>query len=915
MFDTFDLARIDPITPDLDPLLTYDEITEVQLFELPAGDTNPADGTWVEAANDPCPTACDGTFPGYNLTASEAADTIGFRLTYIESPTRADRLGTPGAPPVGSGVAASTGNNRHTHPVFELRDARRSNPNLPVTADQLYNTATEGLVNNTVRLDPYWHVTDTTPILTRTAADTILITDVPLTIDATKTWGGGPLGIPQAGVPQSEYPTGRVTITASNTTPAKIDQLTITEPDTSNQGPESCTTNPFDQFNLVDFATITSPGDIGATDVTTTLTSQGGGTTTYTRDQALALTESELTDVVAMTVTYTGRINAATTTVNPTATVTFDSRLRTTDRTTGAAPQPDTTVCDQTHVNGADMVDFPGFTKDQDAYREADIDLVPQGIDVIAGKSFDPTSITEPSHGPVTITLSGQPDGPTGSGSPPSRAVEMVLTDNTPTFWNAYDFTSLDDVTFTNPINQIQVDAFTGGTWSVVAGQPVLTGGSWHTGTPTAGPALSPPHGVTATQVQGLRFTFTRSDGANWENPADPTQTISFTVGRRDTLNTGGPVLPDLAQNPPAPGETSPGVTTNTATAEAISSDVDANGHPLTAFDDADATIVYKHANNAVQVRKTPTGDTVAPGTPFKYTMTFTNAGDVDITNPVITDVFPSDAQGPQIQLGPDPAYTFAITGGAGMPTNPADVTIDASDTGIVFTFPAGSTLPIGATYTITYMAETRPGLPAGTQFTNTVGVTADRPWDACDGGTGGGLDPASGQCQAVATNTVTSAGAIEVTKEVHAQGSDVLGVAIDPLWLSTPPSCTADADGFYARPCIPIAQPGGTITWRWHFENSGNLPLTGSSASTGYRPPATQWPPPPTWPDSASGNPCSPATGPACRASTAPTTSITPPGRTGVTAPKPRTVSCSAQPLTGRNGRPVNPSRWTRPA
>ncbi len=827
VFDSFDLVRIDPITPDLDPLLTYDEITEVQLYELPAGDTNPADGAWVEASNDPCPAACDGTFPGYNLTTSEVTNTIGFRLTYVESPTRADRLGTPDAPPVGSGVAESTGNNRKIHPVFQLRDVRRSDPNTPVTAEQLYNTATEGLVDNSVRLDPFWHVDDPTPILTRTADDAILITDVPLTIDATKTWGGGPLGIPQPGVPQSQYPTGRVTVTGSNTTPAKLDQLVITDPDTSNEGPESCTTNPFDKFNLVDFATITPPADIGATDVTITLTRQGGGTTNFTRDQALALTESDLTDVVGMTITYTGRIDAATTAGNPTAAVTFDTRLRTNDRTTGAAPQPNTTVCNQTHVQGADMVDFPGFTKSQDAFRQAEIDLAPRGIDVIAGKSFDPTSITEPSHGPVTVTLSGQPVGPSGSGSPPSRAVEMVLTDDSPTFWNTYDLSSLNDVTFTNPINRVEVDAFTGGTWSVVAGKPVLTGGSWHTGTPTAGPALSLPSGVTATQVQGLRFTFTRSDGANWENPADPTQDISFSVTRRDTLHTGGRVLTDLAQNPPAPGEPSPGVTTNTTTADVVSSDVDANGNPLTASDDADATILFHHANNAVQVGKTPTGDTLSPGAPFKYTMTFTNTGDVDITNPIITDVFPADAQGPQIQLAPDPAYSFAITGGTGMPTDPAQVTIGASETGIVFTFPSGSTLPIGATYIITYMALTRPGLAAGTQFTNTVGIASDRPWDACDGGTGGGLDPSTGQCQAIATNTVTSAGAIAVSKQVKAQGSDVLGVAIDPLFVSSLGiDCTANADGFYVRPCIPIAEPGGNITWRWQFVNSGNLPL-----------------------------------------------------------------------------------------
>ena len=298
-------------------------------------------------------------------------------------------------------------------------------------------------------------------------------------------------------------------------------------------------------------------------------------------------------------------------------------------------------------------------------------------------------------------------------------------------------------------------------------------------------------------------------------------------MNRRDTLNTGGPVPSDLTGSTPAPGETVAGDATDTTTATVTSSDKDAAGNPLTDSDTADATVHYRHANNAVQIRKTPNGDTEAPGVPFKYTVTVKNTGNVDVTNPVITDVFPSDAQGPQIELAPDPNYSFAIAGGTGMPTDPADVTTDASATGIVFTFPDGSTLPVGATYTISFSVVTRPGLAAGTEFTNTVGVTGDRPWDACDNGGSNTVDPSTGQCRTTATDTVISAGAVAVSKQVKAEGSDVLGVAIDPLFVTRPAvNCVPNAAGFYTRPCIPIAQPGGAITWRWHFVNAGNLPL-----------------------------------------------------------------------------------------
>ena len=823
VFDTFDLVRIDPITPSLDPWLTYDQITKVQLYELPAGSTDPTAGSWVDAPGDPCPSACDGTFPGYTLTAAQRAVTIGFRLTYIESPTRVDRLAPPGTPAVGSGVAASTGNDRHIHPVFQLRDVRRSDATKPVVHQDVYNAPPdEGVVKNTVRLDPYWNVDDTIPILTRTASDTILITNVDVTVDGTKTWTGGPLGIPQPGVPQSDYPTSTVTVTASNTTPSKIDRLVIADPDTSNQGGSSCLTSPFDTFNLTGFDAITPPGDIGASGVTVHLTPGPGGKTDYTRDEALALTESQLVGVTGMTVTYAGRLNYGD--PAPTATVTYHVRLRTANRTTSAAPEPGS-VCNQAHVQAADMVDFPGYTDAADAYRQAQIELQAQGIGVTAGKSFDPTSITEPSHGPSTVTLSGQPSGP-------SRTVTMALEDSASssaaTFFNAYDFDALAPVTWVSPVNQVTVDAYVGGTWSIVGGTPVLTGGHWELGTtPTVAPdtTLHLPAAVTdPTQVQGMRFTFTRTDGANWENPANPKQTVSFSVLRRDTLHTGGPVPSDLKGSPPAPGETVAGDTTDTTTATVTSSDHDANGHPLTADDSAGATIHYAHATNAVQIRKTPNGETESPGAPFTYTVPIKNTGNVDITNLVVTDVFPADAGGPQIQLAPDPGYTFALTGGTGMPTDPADVTIVETATGLTFTFPAGSRLPIGATYTISFNVVTRPGLPANTRFTNTVGVTGDRPWDQCNNGSTNTVET-DGSCQTKATNTVISAGAISVNKKVKAQGSDVLGVAIDPLSKSKL-TCRADADGFYARPCVPMAQPGGDITWRMHFVNTGNLPL-----------------------------------------------------------------------------------------
>lgn len=799
VYDVFDLVRIDPITAAADPHLAFDQITSVQLYSR-------SSGSWQAATNDPCPAACDGTFPGVSLTAAESADSIGFRLVYVESPTRAQRVTKPTDPPVGTGVAASLGKDRHVHPVMRLRDELRSNNDIPVTEDHEYNiTGEDGQIRNTARLIG---VFDDATVVTATDSDDIALRDVPVTVNASKKWTGGPMSRPADGVPGDQYPTGRLTIGGTNTTPAKVDRLVITDP--------SGGTDPFDAYNVVEFTAITTPASIGAADLQIVL---NGGTTCTTaapctRAQALALTEAQLTDVTGLTLTYTGRINAG-----ATATATFDARLRPTTRSTGE-PTPTGVFTNTVGVEAADLANYPNVTPvtaTDDA--TATMRVQPSGVDVHAAKSFSPGTITEPDDGPTTVTLQGQPDGV-------SRTVEMRLSDTSATFFNAYDLAALSPVTLTAPINRVRVDAYVGGTWSLDGdGKPQLAGGHWETGELSAGPAVTLPDGVQAEDVQGLRYIFTKADGSNWENPSHPIQRVSFSTTRRDELHTGGPVPSDLAGSTPAPGETVAGDTTNTVIAEVTSSDTDGTGNALTARDEADATIHYARANNAVRVRKTPNSQQ-NPGKPFTYTLQVTNTGGVPITNPVITDRFPVDGDGPMIVYPETTSQRYAYTTSAGstIPTDPTQVSVTETANGLTFEFPDGATLPIGGTYTVAFDMQTRPGLPANTAFTNSFGITGDRPWDNCDGT----LDAASGECRAVATNTVLSAGAIAVTKQVKAEGSagpDNLGTTVDPL-VTSAVNCVTNSDGFYARPCVPIAKPGGDITWRLHFVNTGNRPI-----------------------------------------------------------------------------------------
>ncbi|MEU6249437.1 DUF5979 domain-containing protein [Glycomyces sp. NPDC047010] len=804
-FNAFDLVAIDAVSAADDPWLTYDAVDRVELWN----------GTeWVRASGDPCPDACDGTFPGYTLTAAEQASTTSVRLVFTESPTRADRIGAdPTLPQVGDGVSRSSGNDRALRLTFQIRDEVRdpqADPD-PVLGSREYNVAgSPGEVHDTARATGS---TGGDQVVTDTGADDVLIIDVPLNVDVAKDWTGGPLGVPPTGTDAASYPSGRVSITATNRTAAKVDNLTIAEPNTD---------DPFDVFDLKQIVAITVPD--GATSTTVTLTFADGTTGAYTADEALALTEADLADAVGITVAHDGRIDAG-----ATAGLTLDLRLRATHRSTGdAVTTADSPVANDVQAKVADL----GGTDEDKPTATDDAAIVLTGVDltVTAGKSFSPTQIVEPSNGPVTMTITGRPGGTT-------RANLMTLTDDEPLLWNQYDFSGFGTFKFTAPIDRVQVDVLTGGTFTDDGSGVTVTGATWTNGTPATSLAL--PDGVAAADVQGLRFTFTRADGKIWENPANPLQAVNVALVRRDELRTGGPVQSDLAGNDPAPGESDAGIATNTVDVVAKGA-VIVDGEPVSAEDSATATVLYRHVNNAVKVVKLADGavdgGVKAPSAAVPYTLQITNTGSRAVVDPVITDVLPTDATGAQLRWdedkypGGEGAFAYALAGdapeppsGTALPTDAADVAPDITGNveRIEFTFPAGSVLEVGQTYTITIQLTVRPGVAAGTVVANTVGVSGDRPWDECDGT----LDAATGECKATASVTVTAAASMRSVKTVMAEDDELGNLSTDAGTDAA--DCTPDSAGFYKSPCVPILKPGGDHWWRFEATNSGNLSLS----------------------------------------------------------------------------------------
>ncbi|MFE5335020.1 DUF5979 domain-containing protein [Isoptericola sp. NPDC056573] len=833
-YDAFNLVSIPAIGSSLDPLIQYDAIVGVELWNGTA---------WVQATNSGCTTAtpCDGGMPEVLLTEVEQESTLSVRVVYTESSTRTDDPADPTTPAAGDGVARSTrADARHLNLTFQVRDYKRSDgdPVLGAVHGTQYNVPDEpGLVNDTARGTATFDGDE----YTDTDDADVLILDRPLNVSVAKDWDGGPISVPPAETPDEFYPSTTVTVTGTNESNAKVERLRLADPTAPGSGDVVTDggTSPFDAFTLTAID-LTPPA--GATSTTVTLTAEGGGTTVYTENPLGTWTPSnpedlaaaDLADVIGVEVAYDGLVMPG-----AEGSMALTLQLRETDRYTGDP----VTVAQYSPVpnTAAATITDPGGTSEDDRLDNATDDMTLQeaAIGVQVGKSFSPGQVVEPNHGadgadtPVVMTLTGTPQGP-------SRAVEMVLTDDDPQFWNQYDFVGFaPSAALVTPIQQVQVDAYTGGTFTGDDDGVTVTGGDWEPGTPSS--TFTLPPGVDPADVQGLRFTFTRTDGSIWENPATPTQPVPIQILRRDTLRTGGDVLPDLAANPPAPGETDPGVATNTVQGEVTGADLvvgpDGDLVPVSDADEATEDIVYVHATNGVEVVKdfdgVVTGGSESPDAVFPLNIAVTNTGNRPISELVVDDPMPADSTGPQLRLADvDDPFTYALDGAAPdpangdpLPTDPADVTVDQSGDieSLTFSFPEGTVLEVGQTYTITVMVQFRVGLTAGTVVRNTAGVTGDRPWDECEAR----LDDETGACEADSDVVTIPSGVLRQSKQVKATDDDELDVIVDPAAPDPTVECTPDADGFYSYPCTPVVAPGHDETWRIRVDNVGNLPMS----------------------------------------------------------------------------------------
>ncbi|WP_194410134.1 DUF5979 domain-containing protein [Microbacterium cremeum] len=821
IYNAFDLVRVEPITTATDPLIAYDSVLPIELYN----------GTeWVVATNNPCAPTCDGQFPGMDLTTAERATTLAVRIAFVEYED--GRIGDDvpvTAPPVGSGVARSFANDRPITLIWQVRDTRRSD-GTPVLGDELYNLTIDGTVRNIANATGF--PADGSAPLTTDDQDDVIIIDVPLTTTTDKNWSGGPLAAPtDPDVATGQFPLSRITVTTRNTTPAKVDMLQITD-----TAPGSVThrrEDPFQAFTLNNFSRIVVPS--GATATVVTLSCPDGSAVELSRDEALALTPATMPcDVSGVEVTFTGRIAA-----NAAGVVEFDLRLRPYWRGTTERVSPaDSPIANVAQGVVADVDPFLSCPPPLGARWACDtaaatIAIEEPSFSVTAGKTISPAQQKEDDFSPVTVTLTGQPGGS-------ARAQTMIMTDDDPTFWNAMDFVGPDPAwELPAPVAKVQVCYLDGGTFTDLTVTAGVVGGTW-TCMPRLGDlsidAAKAFLAAAPDTLHGLSFQFWSAAELGWLNPINPVVNVPFLVERRVDLRTGEPTPTTRSDQVPAPGEEEAGIFFDTMTVEGASAEI-APGVRLTDEQTAEAEYRNLHLQASVNVLKSPTGD-VRPGTEIPFTLAYTNTGERALTEVVFTDQLPLDANGrPQLIFDPDrdpsvPPWSFALTGPAPTPPNgdplPVDPDlVDVQDLGtsIVFTMPAGAVLEPGQTYTITLRMMLRPGLTPNDTVTNEASIDIAEPLDECVPS----YDPVTGLCSDTATVRPLAVPALSTVKYVRADNPPGLPGIPDVRSDDTNFDCagTADAEGFYRFPCVPLTLPGDTETWRVRVTNAGTLPIS----------------------------------------------------------------------------------------
>jgi len=610
-------------------------------------------------------------------------------------------------------------------------------------------------------------------------------------VDASKAWrdASALIGADNA-EPGADRPANRLTMRVQNVSGVPVGSLRLVDPD-----PATDDGSTFEHVDLTRLA-VTAPAGTGTLRVV--LRGADGGVLHDLGSAAAvaALSAADLADVVSVEARADGTLPDGAALV-----VVADTVLRAQTRSgvpiTGTAEAAPSTTLTNTLVGDLG----PGTPAD---VAQAATVLYPEALQPLDGalaKSVSPDTGTRYAATDRTVRLSLS--ARRVSDEAVSRPATYVLEDTSPAFWDAFDLvglealagvTAADGAGYTAAV-QYRVD----GAWTAPV-TTALPAGVSTTMPPLPDGAAALPDGASAADVTGIRVTFQAPAGswfANRRVGGFEGPTAVFALSPRSTLRTTGAEVPA-------------GTLTNEVTGT-----VQAERQPApVVLDPAVATYTVTDGVVDAAVTKTPATTTTGPGSRLPFRLTATNTGTAPIVDPVLADVLPADAAGPQLVYDPDAYGAAAVAVAPGdAPIAAAEPTVVVDGDAIRVTFPPGTRLMPGEQVAVTVPLAVRAGTPAGSVLTNRFVLTS-----------ADGLSrEATARVDVVALPNYLR---VKDVAEDLAPGAAPTGV----VNTSAGGQACVSADGFYRTPCLVRTQPGGTETWRLRVTNTGNLPTASAT-------------------------------------------------------------------------------------
>lgn len=835
-FNAFDLTEIRPTN---DALMPSDIVESVQLWYQASGESA---ASWHTVTRSGGWKSSNGQFTGYTLTATERALTTAVRLIVVED-TAARNAQTPAKPLAlaGTGVATSAvGESRTIDLVWQLRNTlRTATPDTPWVTGRTELNAGAGVVRNTV------NVTGTrTDGGTASQSDhddvTIVspLANTTLTKVITDESGADLSAIVLPNLDDGDHPafaTYRNTITAKNveagrasyirvTDPVECGTACVTSPTAWNANPFASATystlNPFEVTTLTNISFGAIPAaqvDIDASMVTLWhRTGTTNTTSTHSMRAASLLNAAALADVVGVSVLYQGTnpvANGGSIVKNQALTMTLTTQVREYQRSNPTAVVEAMQVDNVATSQLFDPVLNP--LAQPNAQAKDSVELLTGVLAIAPQKTVTPASRLETERDkPVTVALNANSANSTVASN--KVVLEDVIGTGDAEFWNSYALASIDapSIGFTGGANRVRVDLHVGDAWTEGA-------------VSTLGGTIDVPS-VDFADVTGVRFTFTRADGAAFTgagNYIDWAARANFTARHLDTFRNAS----DTAIGYPNRVKNSLFVSTERTDLE------------LYAGKSASTTknVDIEPGTFALDVSKQPAGNehVVDVDIPTDWTMTVKNTGTGYLTLEKFVDTLPEslewDGAAPVITTGPTAGIPAGLT--PGVSTTDFTTTYDAETRKISIVWNSATQRMVpGESFIVTLSLSLLPGLTAEERATNSMAVTTTQPLSACTNVTpatasqGKTLSEDTRTCETTNYVGPRPGDSLAVYKGVKGEIQEEGGIVSGAFHPSNPSfNCVANAEGFYSNPCVARTVVGATDSWQLRGVNAGTSGMT----------------------------------------------------------------------------------------